>query len=97
VYRQFADKLIYRTQRLKVGNGLDETVDVGPQINEQQVATTEKYVQIAKNEGAKLESGGKALNKPEHAYGWFFEPTVFTDVDAKMRVAQEEIFGLCSA
>src|SRR5882757_6011512 len=68
VYRQFADKLIYRTQRLKVGNGLDETVDVGPQINEQQVATTEKYVQIAKNEGAKLESGGKALNKPEHAY-----------------------------
>src|SRR6266481_31427 len=93
VYRQFADKLIYRTQRLKVGNGLDETVDVGPQINEQQVATTEKYVQFGRNEGARLESGGKALNKPEHAYGWFFEPTVFTDVDAKMRVAQEEIFG----
>src|SRR5713226_3738858 len=93
VYRQFADRLTYRAQRLKVGNGLDERVEVGPQINEQQVATTEKYVQIGKGEGAKLEAGGKALNKPEHSYGWFFEPTVFTDVDSRMRIAQEEIFG----
>src|SRR5437660_2693906 len=93
VYRQFADRLIYRAQRLKVGNGQDESVEVGPQINEQQVATTEKYVQIGKNEGAKLEAGGKALNTPDHAYGWFFEPTIFTDVNEKMRIAQEEIFG----
>jgi len=93
VYRQFADRLIYRAQRLKVGNGQDESVEVGPQINEQQVATTEKYVQIGKNEGAKLEAGGKALNTTDHAYGWFFEPTIFTDVNEKMRVAQEEIFG----
>jgi aldehyde dehydrogenase (NAD+) len=93
VYRQFADRLIYRAQRLKVGNGLDETVEIGPQINEQQVATTEKYVGIGKNEGAKVEAGGKALNQKELAYGWFYEPTVFTDVDPKMRIAQEEIFG----
>ena len=93
VYRQFADRLVYRAQKLKVGNGLDESVDIGPQINEQQVATTEKYVQIGKNEGAKIEAGGKAVNKPEHSYGWFFEPTVLTDVDSRMRVAQEEIFG----
>lgn len=93
VYRQFADRLVYRAQRLKVGNGLDESVEVGPQINEQQVATTEKYVQIGKNEGAKLEAGGKAVNNPEHSYGWFFEPTVFTQVDCRMRIAQEEIFG----
>src|SRR3954451_20312443 len=93
VYNQFADRLIYRAQRLKVGNGQDESVEMGPQINEQQVATTEKYVQIGKNEGAKLEAGGKALNTTDHAYGWFFEPTIFTDVNEKMRVAQEEIFG----
>ena len=93
VYRQFADRLIYRAQRLKVGNGQDESVEMGPQINEQQVATTEKYVQIGKNEGAKLEAGGKALNTTDHAYGWFFEPTIFTDVNEKMRMAQEEIFG----
>src|SRR5262249_16072520 len=54
-YRQFSDRLIYRAQKLKVGNGLDETVEVGPQINEQQVATTEKYTHIGKTEGAKLE------------------------------------------
>jgi acyl-CoA reductase-like NAD-dependent aldehyde dehydrogenase len=93
VYRQFADRLVYRAQRLKVGNGLDESVEVGPQINEQQVATTEKYVKIGKDEGAKIETGGKAINKPEHSHGWFFEPTVFTDVDSRMRIAQEEIFG----
>src|SRR6476619_5715274 len=93
VYRQFADRLIYRAQRLKVGNGQDESVEVGPQINEQQVATKETYVQIGKGEGAKLEAGGKALNTTDHAYGWFFEPTIFTDVNEKMRVAQEEISG----
>ena len=93
VYRQFADRLVYRSQKLKIGNGLDESVEVGPQINEQQVATTEKYTQIGKTEGAKLEAGGKALNQQELAHGWFFEPTVFTDVDPKMRIAQEEIFG----
>src|SRR2546421_3509130 len=93
VYRQFADRLIYRAQRLKVGNGMDESVEIGPQINQQQVETSQKYVQIGKNEGAKLEAGGKALNTTDHAYGWFFEPTIFTDVNEKMRVAQEEIFG----
>ena len=92
VYRQFADRLIYRAQRLKVGNGQDESVEMGPQINEQQVATTEKYVQIGKNEGAKLEGGGKA--RTHRSCLWlFFEPTIFTDVNAKMRIAQEEIFG----
>src|SRR5579864_5962001 len=50
VYRQFADRLIYRAQRLKVGNGQDESVEVGPQINQQQVETTEKYVEIGKQE-----------------------------------------------
>ena len=93
VYRQFADRLIYRAQRLKVGSGLDENVDIGPQINQQQVETTAKYVEIGKREGAKLELGGKRLPGTEHEHGWFFETTVFTDVDPGMRIAQEEIFG----
>jgi aldehyde dehydrogenase (NAD+) len=93
VYRQFTDRLVYRAKHLKVGNGLDENIDLGPQINEQQVATTEKYVGVGKNEGARLEAGGRALNDSEYAHGWFFEPTVFTDVDSRMRIAQEEIFG----
>ncbi|HWX54557.1 MAG TPA: aldehyde dehydrogenase family protein [Verrucomicrobiae bacterium] len=93
VYRQFADNLIHRAQKLKVGTGLDESVDMGPQINRQQVATSEKYVAIGKNEGAKLELGGNRLTGPAYDHGWFFQPTVFTEVDPQMRIAQEEIFG----
>lgn len=93
VYRQLADRLIYRAQRLKVGNGLDETVEVGPQINQQQVETSGKYIEIGKGEGAKLELGGKRLAGAHHEHGWFFEPTVFTQVDPGMRIAKEEIFG----
>ena len=93
VYRQFADRLVYRAQRLKVGNGLDESVDMGPQINQQQVETSAKYVDIGKHESAKLELGGKRLTGTNYEHGWFFEPTVFTDVDPSMRIAQEEIFG----
>jgi alpha-ketoglutaric semialdehyde dehydrogenase len=93
VYRQFVDSLVQRTKRLKVGNGLDESVQVGPQINEQQVDTTEKYVEIGKNEGGKVELGGHRLASPDLAHGWFFEPTVFAGVQPEMRIAQEEIFG----
>jgi len=92
-YRQFADRLVYRAQRLKIGSGLDESVDIGPQINQQQVETSGKYTEIGKHEGAKLELGGKRPSGPDYEHGWFFEATVFTGVDPGMRVAQEEIFG----
>ena len=97
VYRQFADKLIYRAQKLKVGNGIDPTVDMGPQVNQAQVETAQKYVDIGKNEGANLELGGHRLTGPAYDHGWFFEPTIFTDVDPQMRIAQEEIFGPVTA
>jgi len=93
VYREFVDKLVERAKRLKVGNGVDESVDMGPQINQQQVETSEKYTAIGKKEGAKLELGGHRLTGPDYDHGWFFAPTIFTDVDPKMRIAQEEIFG----
>ncbi len=93
VYRQFADRLVYRAQRLKVGNGLDESVDMGPQINQQQVETSGKYVAIGREQGAKVALGGGRCAGSGYDNGWFFQPTIFTDVDAKMRIAQEEIFG----
>ncbi|HLJ26414.1 MAG TPA: aldehyde dehydrogenase family protein [Candidatus Angelobacter sp.] len=93
VYRQFAGQLVHRARQLKVGNGLDESVDVGPQINQQQVETSARYVDIGKGEGAKLELGGKRFTGATYDHGWFFEPTVFADVDPGMRIAQEEIFG----
>ncbi len=93
VYREFVERYVDRAKKLKVGNGLDETVQMGPAINEKQLQTDLSYVDIGKNEGAKLECGGNRLDQDEYRYGWFMEPTVFTDVDPKMRIAQEEIFG----
>ena len=93
VYRHFVDHLVERARKLKVGNGLDETTDMGPAINEKQLETDLEYIEIGKTEGAKLRCGGNRLEQGEYRYGWFLEPTVFSDVDAKMRIAQEEIFG----
>jgi aldehyde dehydrogenase (NAD+) len=81
------------TQRLKVGNGLDETTEMGPAINENQLNIDLKYVDIGKAEGARLKCGGNRLTSGDYQHGYFMEPTVFADVDPKMRIAQEEIFG----
>ena len=93
IYREFTERLVERAKKLKVGNGLDETVDMGPAINEAQLKTDLSYVEIGKNEGAKMLCGGKRLDSGEYRHGWFMEPTVFSDVGRKMRIAQEEIFG----
>ncbi|MCU1309759.1 MAG: Aldehyde dehydrogenase [Candidatus Angelobacter sp.] len=92
-YDEFVSKFAQHAKSLKVGAGLDESSDMGPQINSQQIETTTKYVEIGKSEGAKVLAGGNRLNKGDQAHGWFFEPTIFGDGHAKMRIAQEEIFG----
>ncbi len=93
VYREFLDKFLARVRALKVGDGLDPASEMGPCINEQQLETVMKYVDIGKREGAKLLAGGQRLTGGPFTKGWFHEPTVFTDVAPKMRIAQEEIFG----
>jgi len=93
VYKKFVDELVARAQKLKVGNGLDESVDMGPAINKGQMETDLKYIEIGKGEGAKMLCGGHRLEGEAYKYGWFVAPTVFADVDPKMRIAQEEIFG----
>jgi alpha-ketoglutaric semialdehyde dehydrogenase len=93
LYKDFVSRLVERAKKLRVGNGLDSSVDMGPVINEQQLQTVMSYVEIGKKEGAKLLAGGNRLDKGDHAKGWFHEPTIFGDCDAKMRISQEEIFG----
>jgi len=93
VYGEFVERYVERAKRLKVGNGLDEITDMGPAVNERQLLSDLKYVEVGKSEGAKLKCGGNRLDSGNSKYGWFMEPTVFTDVDPKMRIAQEEIFG----
>src|SRR5262249_7450415 len=93
LYKEFTERFVARAKKLRVGDGLDAGIEMGPCINEQQLQTVMSYVQIGKNEGAKLLTGGNRLNSGAHAKGWFHEPTIFGDCGAKMRVAQEEIFG----
>ncbi len=93
VYAEFIERYVGRAKGLKVGNGLDETVEMGPAVNENQLKTDLSYVDIGKAEGARLKCGGNRLDKGEYQNGYFMEPTVFVDVDRKMRIAQEEIFG----
>jgi len=93
VYKEFVTRFVEKAKNLKVGNGLDAGVEMGPCINEKQLKTVMSYVEIGKKEGAKLMTGGKRLDSGAYAKGWFHEPTVFADCDPKMRIAQEEIFG----
>src|SRR5438132_3528148 len=94
VYKQFSNKLVERAKALRIGNGADPKVDVGPVINQAAVEKIMSYIDIGENEdGATLACGGHHLNKGDYAHGYFIEPTVFTDVTPHMRIAQEEIFG----
>jgi aldehyde dehydrogenase (NAD+) len=90
---KFAEKLVARAEVLRVGNGLDESVEVGPQVNASQIETSTNYVDIAMAEGAQLLLGGGALVDGDYAKGTFFAPTVFGKVKPSMRIAREEVFG----
>src|SRR5579863_2907809 len=93
VYKEFLELFSARTKALKLGDGLDPDTDVGPVVNETQLQTVMKYVEIGKSEGAKIVAGGSRAESGELAHGWFHEPTIFADADSKMTIAQEEIFG----
>ncbi len=93
IHDEFIATLIARTQKLRLGDGLDAKTDVGPCVNESQRKTVQSYVEIGQKEGAKLVAGGKAATDGALAKGWFHEPTIFTDVTPSMRLAREEIFG----
>ena len=93
VYNEFQQRFVERVKALKVGDGLDPAMQMGPCINEEQLRKVMEYVEIGKNEGAKLAAGGHRLTEGKFAHGWFHEPTVFVDCDPKMRITQEEIFG----
>lgn len=86
-------KLVVRIAELKLGNGLDQSVHVGPVINRLSLDRIDKYVKIGLDEGAKLLCGGKFVTEKGLDKGNFYAPTLFTDVKPEMRIAKEEIFG----
>lgn len=94
VYKKFVEKFVARVKQLRVGNGLDPRTEVGPVINHRAMEKIHGYIEIGKMiDKATLACGGNILNKGEYSKGYFIEPTVFSDVKPKMRIAQEEIFG----
>ena len=91
VYEEFLEKFVAAVQKIKVGDPLDMETDMGALVSKSHLETVEQYVQIGLSEGAKLAHGGKRVAGLDK--GNYYEPTVLYDVDNKMRVAQEEIFG----
>lgn len=93
IYSKFMDMLIAAAEDLKLGDGLKPGTNVGPLINKGQRDTVEEYVEIGKKEGATLVTGGQIYDEGDCKNGWFYKPTIFTDVTPEMRIAKEEIFG----
>ncbi|MBA2287046.1 MAG: aldehyde dehydrogenase family protein [Ktedonobacteraceae bacterium] len=93
IRQQMVDRLVPRIEGLRLGNGLDESVDVGPVINAAQLEKIHSYTEIGKSEGATLVTGGSVVRDGDCARGHFYRPTLFTGVRPNMRIAQEEIFG----
>jgi len=93
VAKEFIEKLIKATNSIIVGDGFDNKVNMGPVCGTDQVENILKYIEIGKNEGATLLSGGNKIVDGDFQDGCFIEPTIFGSVNPNMEIAQEEIFG----
>ena len=93
VAKRMTDALVARARQLKIGDGLDESTDMGPLINQAARDKVLNYISIGKQEGARSLIGGGIHETGVCARGYFFQPTIFDRVASKMRIAQEEIFG----
>src|SRR5579883_2126380 len=89
----FTDRLVAHAERLRVGDGLDPQVEMGPLVNMGRVRAVHEYTEIGRREGAKLLTGGTPLTDGDYSEGAFYKPTIFTEVTPAMRIAREEIFG----
>lgn len=93
IYDKFIAELIEKFKKVKVGLPWEKDTMMGPLVNEAQLHKVLEYIRIGKNEGAKLAYGGNRIESNNLSKGFFMEPTIFVDVNNKMRIAQEEIFG----
>ncbi len=89
----FLERLRGRTERIKLGDPLDESTQMGPLVSEAQYRRVLDYLRIGREGGARCVTGGAAADVPGFPNGWFVQPTVFADVTDEMRIASEEIFG----
>ncbi|RNF40114.1 aldehyde dehydrogenase family protein [Planococcus salinus] len=93
VKEKLQNRLLEKIETLTIGDGMDETVKVGPVINKKALEKIHSYIGIGQKEGATLLAGGEILTESPYDKGNYYAPTVFSDVTPDMRIAQEEIFG----
>ena len=93
IYDDFVRAMSSYTDALTVGNGLDDTTQLGPLVSQTQLERVTAYFDVGRAEGAAVYTGGSRLTDGDYAKGYFVAPTIFTDVDNDMRVAKEELFG----
>ena len=93
IYDEFVEKAIERFKNVKVGDPLDESTQMGAQVNVRQAEKILGYVENGKKEGARVAVGGQRACKIQYSGGAFVEPTLLVDVTNDMAIAQEEIFG----
>ncbi len=93
IFDDFLKLLVEKTKKLRVGNGMEKGIEMGPCVDESQLRTVFKYIDVGKKEGAKLLCGGNRLTGAAYDKGYFVEPTIFSHVTPEMTIAQEEIFG----
>ncbi|MBT8342578.1 MAG: aldehyde dehydrogenase family protein [Desulfatitalea sp.] len=93
IHDRFVERFIQGAEQIPIGNPLDPSTRMGPLASASQLRKVQEYVEVGKQEGAILCTGGHRPTAPECANGFYFAPTLFTGVDNRMRIAQEEIFG----
>jgi len=97
VYDELASRIVSRVEQMRLGPGWEDETDIGPVINRSALEKIHSYTEIGKDEGANLLTGGEVASGNGLDKGFYYRPTVFGDVEAGMRIAQEEIFGPTTA
>ncbi|WP_030257509.1 aldehyde dehydrogenase family protein [Streptomyces violens] len=93
LYDRFVEALADRARRIRLGNGMNEDTESGPLSSAEHREKVEGYLEVARNEGARLVCGGRRPDDPELSRGFFVLPTIYADCDRSMRIVQEEVFG----
>ncbi|MBI1270721.1 aldehyde dehydrogenase family protein [bacterium] len=93
IYHEFLHRLCERAKKIKIGPGIDPATEMGPLVNDKQLARVMDYIEIGQREGARLETGGQSLQGKSFGNGYYVSPTVFSETRPDMRIVQEEIFG----
>lgn len=93
IYNRFVDRFVERAKQIKVGPGNNPSSEMGPLVSREHLEKVLHYIELGKEEGATVASGGKRIVSNGLEKGYFVEPTVFVNVNQEMRIVQEEIFG----